>query len=93
MGWLLTLFLTLPSVDGPVRVEMWFSRESYCAFAREKFAEQPMVRIAPDGRAVPVRLTGTSCRELAADEADRVPPHLRHLVERPASGGDATGLP
>jgi len=92
MGWLLTLFLTMPQVDGPVRVEMWFSRESYCTFARAKFSEQPMVRIAADGRRLPVRLKEATCRELSAGEADRVPPSLRHLVERPGNG-DGVALP
>lgn len=77
MGWLLTLLLAVPQVDGPVHVEMWFSRESYCTFARNKFTEQPMFSLSEDGPRVPIKIKDSGCRELGPKEADRIPPHMR----------------
>lgn len=83
MGWLLTLLLAFPQVNDPVRVEMWFSREMYCTLAREKFAEQPMVRIGPDGRQAPVGLRSATCRELDDSESRYVPRHMRQAMSLP----------
>lgn len=83
MGWLLTLLLALPQAEAPVRVEMWFSRESYCTFAAKKFTEQPMYSQATGQPRMPVNVTDSSCRELGPNEIDRVPPHMRDRVAKP----------
>lgn len=77
MGWLLTLMLAVPQVDGPLQIEMWFSRETYCSFAADKFAEQPMFALPPGQPKASVRVISSTCRELRAEEANRVPPHMR----------------
>ena len=41
MGWLLTAVLSLPLTGSDIEVRMWFSKESYCTFAIEKFTEKP----------------------------------------------------
>lgn len=77
MGWLLTLLLAVPQVDGAIQVEMWFSRESYCTFAQAKFMEQPMYSIGEGAPRRPVKVTDSSCRELGPKDGDRIPPHMR----------------
>lgn len=86
MGWLLTLFLAVPQVDGTVQVEMWFSRESYCSFARKKFTEQPMYSLGKGTPRVPVTVTDSTCRELGPDDGDRVPAHMRAQTQPPTAG-------
>ena len=86
MGWLLTLMLSVPQMADPVQVEMWFSRESYCTFAAEKFTEQPMHSLAKDQPRLPVKVTGHSCRELGPQEINRVPPHMREASSTPEVG-------
>ena len=91
MGWLLTLLLAVPQVEGTVQVEMWFSRESYCTFAQAKFTEQPMYSLPKGlnqgtGR-TPVTVTGSSCRELGPEEANRVPAHMRTKATPEADTG------
>jgi hypothetical protein len=83
MGWLLTLLLAVPQVDGPVQVEMWFSRESYCTFAAEKFTEQPMYSLTRDAGRAAVAVSQSTCRELGPEEANRVPPHMRDRLLSP----------
>lgn len=77
MGWLLTLMLAVPQVDGTVQVEMWFSRESYCTFAQAKFTEQPMYNLTEGAVRRAVTVTDSNCRELGPEEANRVPSHMR----------------
>ena len=77
MGWLLTLWLGLPLVESDVEVQMWFSRESYCRFAHEKFTEKPMMHTLADGRRAEARVKRWQCRKLRDDEARLVPRHMR----------------
>jgi hypothetical protein len=77
MGWLLTLLLAVPQVEGTVQVEMWFSRESYCTFAQSKFTEQPMYSLKQGAARTAVTVTDSSCRELGPGDANRVPSHMR----------------
>lgn len=91
MGWLLTLMLAVPQVEGTVQVEMWFSRESYCTFARSKFTEQPMYSLPRGSKQgavrTPVTVTGSTCRELGPGEANRMPPHMRAQATPEADTG------
>ena len=77
MGWLLSIWLALPPVPGEVEVRMWFSRESYCTFAEEKFTENPMRLVLPDGSKGEAKVARSRCRPLAKDEAELIPPHMR----------------
>lgn len=77
MGWLLTLWLALPPMAGEIEVRMWFSRESYCSFAEEKFRENPIRRVLPDGGEDPAKVTRSQCRELRPGEAGLIPEHMR----------------
>lgn len=91
MGWLLTLLLAVPQIEGTVQVEMWFSRESYCTFAQAKFTEQPMYSLPKgpkqDTVRTPVAVTDSTCRELGSGEANRVPPHMRAQATPEADTG------
>jgi hypothetical protein len=78
MGWLLTLWLSLPLVDSEVEVRMWFSRETYCDFARQKFMENPMRHTTDDGREADATVTKGACRELTEGEGTLVPEHMRN---------------
>ncbi len=64
---------------------MWFSRESYCTFAQEKFQENLMRHVLPGGRVAVVRVTRSACRELAPGEADLIPEHMRGAAGAPPS--------
>lgn len=77
MGWLLTFVLALPQ-QGVVEFAMWFSQESYCAFAIEKFGEQPYQIRLSDGQSVFGKASDLKCRELDAKELHLVPQHLRY---------------
>ncbi|MCP5370825.1 MAG: hypothetical protein H6907_03760 [Hyphomicrobiales bacterium] len=78
MGWLLTIWLSIPLVQSDMEVRMWFSRERYCTFAREKFLENPMLLSTPDGRRGEARVRDSQCRELGADETALIPEHMRN---------------
>ncbi len=84
MGWLLTLFLALPQVDGQVQVDMWFSKKSYCTFAQEKFTEQPIYRIMAGGERRAGQVKETKCRALGPEDTHRIPPHMRHILDSQA---------
>ncbi len=77
MGWLLTLWLSLPLVESDVEVKMWFSRERYCNFAKEKFSENPMEHILGNGRRAVAHIRDSQCRELLKTEAHLIPEHMR----------------
>ena len=77
MGWLLTIWLNLPLVDTDLEVRMWFSRERYCNFAREKFLENPMLHRLPSGEMKTARVHHSECRELRENETALIPPHMR----------------
>jgi len=78
MGWLLTIWLGLPLIESDLEVRMWFSRESYCNFARGKFVENPMIHRTPDGRLQKAVVQRSECRELRDDEAALIPKHMRN---------------
>ena len=78
MGWLLTIWLNLPLAGTDLEVRMWFSREHYCNFAREKFLENPMLHRLPEGEPKEVRVRNSECRELREDETVLIPPHMRN---------------
>lgn len=75
MGWLLTLWLALPLAHSEVEVRMWFSRESYCRFAEEKFRERPIrhMVVGEDGSSATAPVLGSECRRLGPDESEFVP--------------------
>ena len=77
MGWLLTIILGLPLTNSDVEIHMWFSKESYCTFAIEKFTEKPFTHRLPDGSDAVGEAKSATCRELTKDEAALVPEHLR----------------
>jgi hypothetical protein len=77
MGWLLTIVLGLPLTNSDVEINMWFSKESYCIFAVEKFTEKPFTHKVPDGTVATGEAKSASCRELTNEEAAIVPEHLR----------------
>lgn len=83
MGWLLTLMLSLPQVSDPIEVQMWFSRERYCTFAQEKFAEHPLRQRLPDGTTVLGAVKDSHCRELEDHETALIPEHMRSEVLDP----------
>ncbi len=85
MGWLLTIVLAMPLSSGDVEFRMWFSKESYCTFAIEKFSEKPFMQRLPDGGEAPGAVKRATCRELGNDEDALVPEHLRWKV-KPLSG-------
>ncbi|MBO6520673.1 MAG: hypothetical protein JJ900_07985 [Rhodospirillales bacterium] len=76
MGWLLTIVLAMPLTTDDVEFRMWFSKESYCTFAIEKFSEKPFMQRLPDGNEAPGMLKSATCRELGKDEKAMVPDHL-----------------
>lgn len=78
MGWLLTIWLSLPLAPSELQVRMWFSREGYCDFAREKFTENPIMHLTPAGSAARAPVRRAACRELADDEAHLIPEHMRN---------------
>ncbi len=77
MGWLLTLWLSLPPLAGAVEIRMWFSRESYCTFAEDKFRENPMRRVLPGGGEGAAEVARSECRALRPGEAHLIPEHMR----------------
>lgn len=77
MGWILTIVLGLPLTNSDVEINMWFSKESYCTFAIEKFTEKPFTHKLPDGNTASGEAKSASCRELTNEEAALVPEHLR----------------
>ena len=78
MGWLLTLWLSMPLTEGEVEVKMWFSRERYCNLAQEKFSENPMEHILQDGRRAVTRVRESECRKLLKTEVHLIPEHMRN---------------
>lgn len=81
MGWLLTLVLSMPLSAGDVELRMWFSKESYCTFAIEKFTEKPFRQRLPDGSEAPGAVKSANCRELGENEQALVPEHLLWKVK------------
>ena len=81
MGWLLTVVLAMPIAGGDMEFQMWFSKESYCTLAIEKFAEKPFTQRLPDGREAPGDIKSATCRELAENEQALVPEHLLWKVK------------
>lgn len=81
MGWLLSVVLSLPLVGGDTEVQMWFSKESYCTFAIDKFTEKPFVQRLPDGSEATGRIKSAKCRELKPDEEALVPAQLLWKVK------------
>ena len=77
MGWLLTAVLSLPLTGSDIEVRMWFSKESYCTFAIEKFTEKPFRERRADGTVREGEITSATCREFGPDEQALVPEHLR----------------
>ena len=77
MGWLLTIWLSLPLVDSDMEVRMWFSRERYCEFAQEKFLENPILHATEDGRQSDAIVKKSECRSLKREEAALIPEHMR----------------
>lgn len=76
MGWLLTIVLAMPMTADDVEFRMWFSRESYCSLAIEKFGEKAFTQHLSDGREAEGRIKSATCRELGKDEQALVPEHL-----------------
>lgn len=93
MGWLLTIILALPPAGEQIEVRMWFSQQSYCTFAEEKFLENPIVAAAADGgpRLGTAEVLRSGCRRLDDDELHLVPEHMRAGVERRGGRGWLTG--
>lgn len=77
MGWLLTIVLGLPLTNSDVEINMWFSKESYCTFAIEKFTEKPFTHKLPNGMTAIGESKSATCRELSEEETALVPDHLR----------------
>jgi len=86
MGWLLTIVLSMPLTQGDVEFRMWFSKESYCTFAIEKFSEKPFMQILEDGSEMPGGVKSATCRALSKHEEALVPEHLRWKT-KPILGG------
>jgi len=78
MGWLLSIWLSLPLVNNDVEFRMWFSRESYCTFAQAKFTENPVRLSSPNGPDGEAKVTRSSCRKLRDGEAHLIPKHMRN---------------
>ena len=78
MGWLLTIWLILPITNDNLKFEMWFSRESYCKFAMQKFLESPVFVRLNDGKEGTATVSEKQCRELKDNELNLVPKHLRN---------------
>lgn len=81
MGWLLTIVLTMPLTAEDVEFRMWFSKERYCNFAVEKFAEKPFEQRLTDGSSATGDIKSATCRELGRDEKALVPAHLLWKVD------------
>ena len=81
MGWLLSLVMAMPLGAGDIEMKMWFSKQSYCTFAIEKFSETPFIAHLDDGRKAPGAVKSAACRELGKDEQALVPEHLRWKVK------------
>lgn len=81
MGWLLSIVLSMPLQADDVEFRMWFSKESYCSFAIEKFSEKPFMQRLPDGAELPGAVKSATCRELGEHEDALVPEHLRWNVK------------
>jgi len=77
MGWLLTIWLSLPLTEGDLELNMWFSRESYCTFAQEKFLENPIHQTLADGRQADASVIDSGCRKLDDNETALIPEHMR----------------
>lgn len=84
MGWLLTIILALPPAGERLEVRMWFSQQSYCTFAEEKFLENPIIAASPGGGRPlgTAEVAASGCRPLERSELDLVPEHMRAEVER-----------
>jgi len=76
MGWLLTIWLAMPLVDNDVKFQMWFSRESYCNFARKKFLENPIHHTSVDGATGTAEVVKYECRKLTEGESHLAPDHV-----------------
>ena len=81
MGWLLSIVLSMPLNAGDVEFRMWFSKESYCIFAIEKFSEKPFMQVLQDGSELPGGVKSATCRELGEHEQALVPEHLMWKVK------------
>lgn len=81
MGWLLTIVLAMPMTADDVEFRMWFSRESYCTLAIEKFGEKAFTQKLADGREAKGHVKSANCRELSRDEQALVPDHLLWKVQ------------
>ena len=66
MGWLLSIVLSMLLNAGDVEFRMWFSKESYCIFAIEKFSEKPFMQVLQDGSELPGGVKSATCRELGS---------------------------
>ncbi len=81
MGYLLTIVLALPLTSSNIELNMWFSKQSYCNLAIEKFTEKPFTHRMADGTEALGDVASANCRELSKDEAALVPEHLKWKVE------------
>jgi hypothetical protein len=81
MGWLLTLVLSMPLSADDVELRMWFSKESYCTFAIEKFTEKPFKQRLASGAEAQGSVKSATCRELDENEQALVPDHLLWKVK------------
>ena len=95
MGWRLTPFPGLPLAPAAVRIEMWFSRERYCAFARDTFTEHPIRHTRADGTTAEAKVIRAECRAPKDGEAHLIPEHMRRKVlgGRSDDAGDTFGSP
>ena len=78
MGWLLTIWLSLPLVESDLKIRMWFSRQSYCNFAKEKFTENPIQHSVENGIPIEAKVKKYECRLLRKSEEILIPPHMRN---------------
>lgn len=81
MGWLPTIVLAMPLTAGDMEFRVWFSKQSYCTFAIEKFSEKPFTQRLPDGCQAAGEIRSVACRELDKDEPALVPEHLMWKVK------------
>lgn len=77
MGWLLTIWFSLPLVANDLEVRMWFSSQRYCAFAQEKFLENPILYSTTDAEQSDAVVIKSECRRLKREEAALIPRHMR----------------